>query len=91
MLEYRVLDAGAIIKGHGMNLFIDSNVIVTVPEVIAEIRDSKSRDLLSRLPFELEERAPSAESLRTGRVAPSPPSTYRLLIQTSLSSVTRGG
>ena len=69
MLEYLVLDAGAIIKGHGMNLFKDSNVIVTVPEVIAEIRDSKSRDLLSRLPFELEERAPSAESLRTGRVA----------------------
>lgn len=63
-LDYLVLDAGAIIRGHGLNLFKDSKEIVTVPEVLGEIRDSKSRDLLSRLPFELVEKTPSADAMR---------------------------
>ena len=55
-LDFLVLDAGAIIKGHGLDLFKKAKAIVTVAEVIAEIRDSKARDLLARLPYELEER-----------------------------------
>lgn len=63
-LDYLVLDSGAIIKGHGLNLFKNAKVIVTVPEVFAELRDSKARDLLARLPYTIEERMPSAESIK---------------------------
>lgn len=65
-LEYLVLDAGAIIRGHGLNLLKNSKKIVTVAEVIAEIRDSKARDLLNFLPYEIEERTPSSEAFKAG-------------------------
>jgi RNA-binding protein NOB1 len=63
-LDFLVLDAGAIIRGHGLNLFKNTKTIVTVHEVLAEIRDSKARDLLMSLPYEIEERTPSAEAFR---------------------------
>lgn len=65
-LEYMVLDAGALIRGHGLNLYQKAKKVVTVPDVIAELRDSKSRDLLARLPFEIEERTPSQSSINAG-------------------------
>jgi rRNA maturation endonuclease Nob1 len=65
-LDYLVLDAGAIIRGHGLNLFKSCKKVVTVPEVIAEIRDSKARELFNSLPYEIEERAPSIEAFKAG-------------------------
>ncbi|KAJ1397252.1 hypothetical protein B484DRAFT_313908, partial [Ochromonadaceae sp. CCMP2298] len=58
-----VLDAGAIIRGHGLSLYHKAKRIVTVPDVLAEIRDSKARDSLLSLPFEIEERTPSQASI----------------------------
>lgn len=67
MLEYIVLDAGAIIKGYGMmDLPRRANQIVTVPDVLSEVRDSKARDLLATLPFEIVEMNPSPQSLSVG-------------------------
>ncbi len=66
-LDFLILDAGAIIRGHGLNLFKNTKCIVTVPEVIAEIRDSKARDLLNSLPFEIEERVPSVDAFKAGK------------------------
>ena len=65
-LEYLVLDAGALIRGHGLTLYHKAKKIVTVPDVLAEIKDSKSRELLQRLPFEIEERMPSQSSINAG-------------------------
>jgi rRNA maturation endonuclease Nob1 len=65
-LEYLVLDAGALIRGHGIGLYQKAKKIVTVPDVLAEIRDSKSRELLNNLPFEIEERMPSQSSINAG-------------------------
>jgi RNA-binding protein NOB1 len=65
-LEFLVLDAGALIRGHGMSLYHKAKRVVTVPDVLSEIRDSKARDLLLRLPFEIEERIPSQSSINAG-------------------------
>ena len=62
-LDVLVIDSGAIIKGHGRNFHTIANRFVTVDEVVAEIRDSKSRDLLLKLPFELEIHNPSDEAM----------------------------
>jgi rRNA maturation endonuclease Nob1 len=62
-LDVLVIDSGAIIKGHGANFHKIANRMVTVEEVIAEIRDSKSREILLRLPFELEICNPSDEAM----------------------------
>ena len=67
-LEYLVLDAGALIRGHGLSLYSKAKKVITVPDVLAEIRDSKSRDLLGRLPFEIEERMPSQSSITAGTI-----------------------
>lgn len=60
-----MLDAGALIRGHGLSLYKTAKTIITVPDVIAEIKDSKSRELLAKLPFEIEERMPSQSSINT--------------------------
>jgi RNA-binding protein NOB1 len=66
-LEYLVLDAGALIRGHGLSLYHKAKKVVTVPDVLMEIRDSKSRELLEKLPFEIEERMPSQSSINAGK------------------------
>jgi rRNA maturation endonuclease Nob1 len=66
-LEYLVLDSNAIIKGHGLDLFNRAKRIVTIEEVLRELRDSKARDLLLRLPFEIEIRLPSHEAIKEGK------------------------
>ncbi len=58
-LEYLVLDAGGIIKGNAMELFTKAKHIVTIAEVFGEIRDSKAREVLDRLPYEITEMTPS--------------------------------
>jgi rRNA maturation endonuclease Nob1 len=67
-MEYLVLDAGAIIKGNCLDLFGKTKKIVTVAEVFDEIRDSKSRDLLARLPYEIAEMSPSPAAIKAGKV-----------------------
>lgn len=65
-LDYLVIDSNAIIRGHGLELFTKGKKIVTIPEVLAEIRDSKAKEHLERLPFEIELKNPSMEFCRTG-------------------------
>ncbi len=65
-LEVLVLDSNALIRGHGFDLYNKAKRVVTIAEVQAEIRDSKAKDLLSRLPFTLEILNPSAEACQEG-------------------------
>lgn len=62
-LSVLVIDSGAIIKGHGGNFHTVADRLVTVEEVVAEIRDSKSREILLKLPFELEIHNPSDDAM----------------------------
>ncbi|EFJ43518.1 hypothetical protein VOLCADRAFT_119051, partial [Volvox carteri f. nagariensis] len=57
-----VIDANAIISGLRLELLADR--LCTIPEVIAEVRDKQSRTFLSTLPFSLDIREPSDESIR---------------------------
>ncbi|RQM13911.1 hypothetical protein DD237_006023 [Peronospora effusa] len=57
-----VIDSGAIIKG--TNLAVLAENFWTVPDVLDEIRDKKSRAILERLPFNLQTREPSAEAMK---------------------------
>lgn len=58
-----VLDANAFIKG--MDAMVSSaDAFVTVPQVIAELKDAASRELLERLPYKVAAIDPSSESLR---------------------------
>ncbi|EEY60575.1 RNA-binding protein NOB1 [Phytophthora infestans T30-4] len=57
-----VIDSGAIIKG--TNLAVLAENFWTVPDVLDEIRDKKSRAILERLPFTLQTREPSAEAMK---------------------------
>eukprot|EP01031_Cornospumella_fuschlensis_P035030 gene35030-42421_t len=54
LLECLIIDSNAIIRGHGLELYGRAKRIVTVPEVLQEIRDGKAKALLERLPFEIE-------------------------------------
>jgi RNA-binding protein NOB1 len=59
-----VVDANAIING----IRVDSLAarLVTVPEVLDEIRDKQSRQFLATLPFGVETKEPSEESIKAG-------------------------
>ena len=61
-LEHLVVDAGPIIKGERLEKLATN--FWTVPEVIAEIRDSKSRERLQNLPYELKTLEPDAKSMK---------------------------
>ncbi|KAJ1340762.1 hypothetical protein BSLG_004856 [Batrachochytrium salamandrivorans] len=56
-----VLDSGPLIKGH--QLVHLANSFVTIAEVLAEIKDKKTRERVDNLPFELVVRTPSAEAM----------------------------
>jgi hypothetical protein len=64
--KHLVLDANALIRGRAASLAGYAERFWTIEEVLAEVRDDKSREQLLRLPFELEVRRPSAEA--TARV-----------------------
>ena len=64
LFDVLVVDSGAIIRGHGTNFHRIAKRLVTVSEVLNEIRDSKAREFLESLPFELEVLSPSEASLR---------------------------
>lgn len=59
-----VIDANVIINGIDVSSF--ATTAVTVPEVLAEIRDERSRAFLKQLPFGIETKEPSEESLKAG-------------------------
>jgi len=65
-LEYLILDSNAFIRGQVFDLFNKAQRIVTVAEVISEVRDSKARELLEKLPFNLEIMNPSPASCQAG-------------------------
>lgn len=65
-LEALVLDSNAFIRGHGFDFYNRAKRIITTSEVLAELKDSKAKDLLTRLPFQLEIVSPSAEACEEG-------------------------
>ena len=62
--KFLVIDTGAIVKGQTTLFHHYANKFVTVQEVLGEVRDSKSRDLLASLPFELEVQTPSDMAMK---------------------------
>ena len=68
-LEYLVLDAGVLIKGAGYDYMRKTKQVVTVEEVLNEIKDSKSRELLNKLPYEIVVKYPSQEAMTTGMLS----------------------
>ena len=62
-----VIDANAIINGIRFEQM--AGTIVTIPEVLEEIRDKQSRQFLATLPFGVEGREPSDESVKAGEIA----------------------
>jgi RNA-binding protein NOB1 len=68
LLEYLVLDSNAFIRGYGLNdLCKKAKHIVTIDEVVNELKDSKAREVLKNLPFELEIKVPSPSSCKEGK------------------------
>ncbi len=59
-----VLDANAVIGGLSVQRALDR--LVTIPEVLQEVRDKQSREALAALPFRVELAEPSDESLHAG-------------------------
>ncbi|GIL43838.1 hypothetical protein Vafri_1437 [Volvox africanus] len=57
-----VVDTNAIISGLRLEHLADR--YCTIPEVVAEVRDKQSRAFLSTLPFSLDVREPSDESIK---------------------------
>ena len=62
-----VVDTNAIIAGVQLHTLAEQ--LVTVPEVLAELRDAKSRQALDALPCRLHTREPSEESLAAGALS----------------------
>ena len=62
-----VVDANALITGTGLlNLARFADRVVTVPEVLREVRDKQSRATLAALPFTIETREPDDDSTKAG-------------------------
>ena len=59
------MDANAIIEG-GEKLTNSADKFVTVPEVLAEIRDPVSRHRLAFIPFSIDSLEPSPDALNKG-------------------------
>jgi hypothetical protein len=59
-----VVDTGAIIKGVKLEKY--ASYFYTTSGIVHEIRDSRSKRSLLALPFELEIREPSEESIQIG-------------------------
>ena len=61
-----IIDSGPIIRHTGLTSLRDKAArYVTVPAVLQEIRDAKARQHLETLPFDLETKEPSAQSMQT--------------------------
>jgi len=67
VMKALVIDSGALIKGGGGGEFERSaDKVYTVKEVVAEIKDSTTRQRLQVLPYQLELREPSQEAIHHG-------------------------
>mmetsp|Transcript_2550 Transcript_2550/g.2898 ORF Transcript_2550/g.2898 Transcript_2550/m.2898 type:complete len:504 (+) Transcript_2550:161-1672(+) len=62
-LNALVVDTGALVRGENLSQLADN--FYTLNDVIAEVRDKKTRALLERLPFTLQIREPSEEAVKT--------------------------
>ena len=62
-----VIDTNAIIDGTQLQTYGEQ--LATIPEVLKEVRDQKTRDFLERFPFQLQSMEPSPMSLRAGMVS----------------------
>eukprot|EP00897_Mesotaenium_endlicherianum_P001720 jgi/Mesen1/1576/ME000134S00696 len=62
-LETLVVDANAIIRGIRLDAF-GANELVTIGDVMNEVRDKEARRLLAQLPYDLKIREPSEEALK---------------------------
>ena len=61
-LTYAVVDSGPLIKGVRLET-LNADTLVTVPEVLHELRDRHTRQMIASLPVELQTREPSGEAL----------------------------
>jgi hypothetical protein len=59
-----VIDTGAIVKGETKSFHKYASRFYTCQEVLQEVRDLKSREILASLPFELEIRTPSEKAMQ---------------------------
>ena len=60
-----VIDANAVIQRNGLiNLNKKADRIVTIPEVLTEIRDAESRQAVASLPFRIETMEPHEDSMK---------------------------
>lgn len=64
LFSHLVLDAGPLFSAVNTLPATVSESFYTVPEVIAEVKDETSREGLSRLPYEVKIKSPSAEALK---------------------------
>ena len=63
-ISVAVVDTNAIISGLQLHRIADT--AVTIPEVLCEVRDKRTRQALANLPFALECQQPTEESVRAG-------------------------
>ena len=61
-LAFAVIDSGPLIRGLRLET-LHAERLVTVPEVLREIRDQRTRHMLDSLPVELETKEPSSEAM----------------------------
>ena len=66
-LDALIVDSNALIKGVRIEKF-RAREVVTVSEVLGEVRDRNARHMLGMLPFELKVEEPSAEALKAGKI-----------------------
>ena len=60
-----VIDTNAIVKGFRLERFAEE--AVTIPEVLAEVKDKQARHILSTLPFELKVKDPDDDAVKAVR------------------------
>ncbi len=63
-ISVAVVDTNAIISG--LQLHRIAETAVTIPEVLSEVRDKRTRQYLANLPFALQCQQPSEESVKAG-------------------------
>ena len=79
-----VIDANAIITGTGLlNLMRVADRVVTIPEVLKEVRDKQSRTVLASLPFKIETQEPTEDSVHAGECALGEPGVAILTVAPS--------
>lgn len=71
-----VLDSGALITGAKIDNFGADVQYWTIPEVIEEIKDRKTRHILESFPYEIKTRAISGECFKAGESRSSEAMTY---------------